>query len=252
VVEVLQVGLESVNFTLVDVHPGHEAAFNEWYERDHFYAGGVLGPSVLAGRRWYAPKGLRAVRFAGDPCPFADPSAGTNLATYIFNTPTGGEDFRQWVVPQLAELRRQGRMFAERTPVTIGFHTFDRVIDGPGTLDLPPHAVLDHPFGGLVATFACSSPSTEPDPVVPDLPAGSLTLSCTWRSEVPLVAQPDLSPFVPVTLLLTFLAGPPPDNRAATAALAGAVSALSGTKAMWAGGFLPVVRGQADFVNSPH
>jgi len=97
VVDVAQVGLESINFTLVDVVEGHDEAFNAWYENDHFYAGGVLGPSVLGGRRWYCPKSMRDVRFAGSPCPFEDPTTGTNLATYFFTLPDGGREFRDWV-----------------------------------------------------------------------------------------------------------------------------------------------------------
>ena len=29
----------SMLLTLVDPEPGHEVAYNRWYERDHFYAG---------------------------------------------------------------------------------------------------------------------------------------------------------------------------------------------------------------------
>lgn len=248
-VEVLQVGLESVNFTLVDVVPGHEAAFNRWYENDHFYAGGVLGPAVLGGRRWYAPQALRSARFAGDPCPFADPTAGTNLATYFFNVPHGGQEFRDWVGPQIAELRRQGRMFAERVALSIAFYTFDGVVDGPGAFALPPHAAADHPFGGLFAVLATGQ--AEPSAAAAAaLPAGALTLVNTWRPEPAIVEQADFLPYQPVRLVLSLLPGEPPGEPAATAELTTTLAAAAGAAPMWGAGFLPVVPGRDDFVTT--
>lgn len=247
-VEVLDVGLESINFTLVDVTPGHEAEFNRWYENDHFYAGGVLGPGVLGGRRWYAPRWLREVRFVGDPSPFAEPTAGTNLATYFFNVPDGGARFREWVGPQIVELRRRGRMFAERAAVIIAFFNFDGVVEAPQSFGLSPHAAADHPFGGLFALFG-SGDEGAPEGAA-DLPPGSLTLATRWRPEPPLVDQVDLRPFAPVRLVLCLLPGPPPDDGAGTAALAKTLAAAVGTRPLWAGGFLPVVPGRDEFVGS--
>ena len=39
-----EVRLGSMLFTLVEPHRGHEVAYNRWYERDHFYAGCMIGP----------------------------------------------------------------------------------------------------------------------------------------------------------------------------------------------------------------
>ena len=36
-------------FTMVDPNPGHEVEYNRWYERDHFYAGCMIGPWLFAG-----------------------------------------------------------------------------------------------------------------------------------------------------------------------------------------------------------
>ena len=38
------VKLGSMLLTLVEPHRGHEVAYNRWYERDHFYAGCMVGP----------------------------------------------------------------------------------------------------------------------------------------------------------------------------------------------------------------
>jgi hypothetical protein len=48
----------SMLLTLVDPHPGFEHAYNRWYERDHFYAGCMIGPWLFAGRRWVRDRGL--------------------------------------------------------------------------------------------------------------------------------------------------------------------------------------------------
>src|SRR6184192_4512422 len=44
--------LGSMLFTLVEPHRGHEVAYNRWYERDHFYSGCMIGPGILAGKKW--------------------------------------------------------------------------------------------------------------------------------------------------------------------------------------------------------
>ena len=44
-----EVRLGSMLFTLVEPHRGHEVAYNRWYERDHFYAGCMVGPWLFAG-----------------------------------------------------------------------------------------------------------------------------------------------------------------------------------------------------------
>ena len=40
----------SMLLTLVDPNRGFEVAYNRWYERDHFYAGCMIGPFLFAGQ----------------------------------------------------------------------------------------------------------------------------------------------------------------------------------------------------------
>ena len=54
----------SMLFTLVDPSRGHEVAYNRWYERDHFYAGCMVGPWLFAGSRWVAPRRLKDLRLS--------------------------------------------------------------------------------------------------------------------------------------------------------------------------------------------
>ena len=57
----------SMLLTMVDPNPGFESAYNRWYERDHYYAGCMIGPYQLAGSRWVAPRSLKDLRWpAGD------------------------------------------------------------------------------------------------------------------------------------------------------------------------------------------
>ena len=53
----------TVLFTLVEPHKGHEVAYNRWYERDHFYAGCMIGRGWFAGQRWISPRRLKDLRF---------------------------------------------------------------------------------------------------------------------------------------------------------------------------------------------
>jgi hypothetical protein len=56
----------NILWVLVDPHPGHEFAYNRWYERDHFYAGAMVRAGVYAGSRWIAPREYKAARFPND------------------------------------------------------------------------------------------------------------------------------------------------------------------------------------------
>ena len=49
------VELGTMLFTLVEPHRGHQVAYNRWYERDHFYAGCMIGAVQLRRRRGSSP-----------------------------------------------------------------------------------------------------------------------------------------------------------------------------------------------------
>src|SRR5208283_544258 len=55
--------LGSMLLTVVEPHRGHEIAYNRWYERDHFYAGCMIGEGCFAGRRWVATRDLKRLRY---------------------------------------------------------------------------------------------------------------------------------------------------------------------------------------------
>ena len=77
-----EVRLGSMLFTLVEPRAGHEVAYNRWYERDHFYAGCMVGPWLFAGRRFVATRALKDLRFGSDADRFGGVARGSYVAVY--------------------------------------------------------------------------------------------------------------------------------------------------------------------------
>ena len=101
-------------FTMVDPNRGHEVEYNRWYERDHFYAGCLIGPWLFGGSRWVATKELKDMRFPEDS-PVAKPvTAGSYLAIYWILEDKYDEHF-DWAIKQVQDLYATGRGFPERT-----------------------------------------------------------------------------------------------------------------------------------------
>jgi hypothetical protein len=140
-------------FTMVDPTPGHEVAYNRWYEQDHFYSGCMIGPWLFAGRRWVATRELKDLRFPTDSpaeAAVADPvDAGSYLATYFIHKGHEAEHFA-WANKQVFELYENGRGFDERhhAHTSLYFTTGSDHRDPEG---VPAHMALDHPYRGLVS-----------------------------------------------------------------------------------------------------
>ena len=104
----------SALFTLVDPNQGHEVEYNRWYERDHFYAGCMIGPWLFAGKRWVATRAMKDLRFPVDADAVAAPiDRGSYLATYWVLEGKHEEHFA-WAGHQVVDLYRNGRGFMER------------------------------------------------------------------------------------------------------------------------------------------
>ena len=155
-------------FTMVDPVRGHEVDYNRWYERDHFYAGCMVGPWLFAGRRWVATRDLKDMRFPAES-PLAVPvEAGSYLAIYWVHEGRHDEHFA-WSIDQVVGLYKSGRGFEHRVHAHTAllheprFHYRD---DDP----VPVELALDHPYRGLVVvavdpTGAAGSPDAgSPEP----------------------------------------------------------------------------------------
>jgi hypothetical protein len=137
-------------FTMVDPHRGHEVAYNRWYERDHFYAGCLVGPWLFAGRRWVAPRALKAIRYPREsPLAQPDVTAGSYVAIYWIHA-AHFDEHREWAGRQVRWLYQHGRGFTARTHV----HTL--LYDLAWTVyrdadPVPVELALDHHHPGMVS-----------------------------------------------------------------------------------------------------
>ena len=161
----------SMLFTLVDPHRGQEVAYNRWYERDHFYAGCMIGPWLFAGRRFVATRALKECRFPADS-PVAGPLAGSYLAVYWVQE-GHHEDHFQWANDQVHDLYENDRGFADRTHV----HTI--LANHAGTVyrdadPVPIELSLDHPYAGLVCVFIDRADGVDHETLTRELDAGPL------------------------------------------------------------------------------
>jgi len=142
----------SMLLTLVEPHRGYEVAYNRWYERDHFYAGCMIGPFLFAGSRWVATRELKDLRWPKGEETVARPiDAGSYVAIYWVEQGHHGDHFG-WATDQVRRLYADGRGFAERSHVhTALFDHLGAVYrdDDPVPVDL----ALDHAYGGLVAAW---------------------------------------------------------------------------------------------------
>lgn len=147
----VQVG--SMLFTLVDPTRGHEVAYNNWYERDHFYSGCMVGPWLFAGARWVATRELKDMRFpegVDEEHAVAEPiDAGSYLATYFVHKGHEAEHFA-WANRQVFELYSNGRGFEERQHAHTSLY-FITDADKRVESGVPAHMALDHPYKGLVS-----------------------------------------------------------------------------------------------------
>lgn len=197
-----EVTLGSALFTLVEPHQGHEVAYHRWYERDHFYAGCMMGPWYFAGRRWVATRDLKDLRVGateddeanGTSPLFGDDRAGSYLALYW----TIKGRFREntdWATRQVHWLHRNDRMFPHRDHIHTLLYMY-RKVEHRDADGVPPELALDHPFRGLGA-------------VVVERNEGS-------GDAAPSFPRPVLDPDAPVALVLSFTGVPLPAGAPVT------------------------------------
>jgi hypothetical protein len=136
------VRLGSILFTLVEPHRGFEVAYNRWYERDHFYAGVLVGPHTMAGQRWVATRADKALRIPAD-------LRGSYLGLYWIEA-GHHDEWNRWGVDTVNKLHAEGRMFAERDHVHTALYDFAWLY-GRDPDGVPPELALDHRYKGLVA-----------------------------------------------------------------------------------------------------
>jgi hypothetical protein len=140
--------LGTLLFTMVEPHRGHEVAYNRWYERDHFYAGCMVGAWNFAGDRFVATADHKALRYPADSPMAPDATEGSYLAIYWVQK-GHHDEWNRWSVDNVQMLHANGRMFAERTHIhTLLYeHAWSLRADPSGT---PVELALDRNYAGLV------------------------------------------------------------------------------------------------------
>lgn len=135
--------------TMVEPHPGHEYAYNRWYEDDHYYAGAMAMPWMYAGRRWVATRDLQLLR-RPEKSAIAQPvTAGCYLSTYWI-TAGRHDDHMKWTVAINRRLNRDARVYQDRTHVFTAFQDHEATVYRDGAAGPRDFHALDHPYAGLV------------------------------------------------------------------------------------------------------
>src|SRR5262245_9312476 len=151
-----ETALGSVLVSLLDPEPGREAAFHRWYERDHFYAGVMMGAWFFAGRRFVATRALKDLRGPRPSPVLEDPVRGSYLTLYwiLAGHHAAAEG---WSIERVQQLIAGGRMLPGRRPVHAGFYrhrwTASRDPDG-----VPAELALDHPYAGVAMVMLDRAP----------------------------------------------------------------------------------------------
>jgi len=174
-------------FTMVDPHRGYEVAYNRWYERDHFYAGCMIGPGMLSGARWVAPRRLKDLRFPSSS-PFAEPvDAGSYLAIYWVHEGQEAE-WGDWASKQVWWLYENERGFDERTHAQTGVYDFVSSAAAPSHR-VPIALALDHRYESLLVVVteptgrrggAELAAALDDGPLPALLASGAGALSSSW------------------------------------------------------------------------
>ena len=143
-----------------DPFPGHERAFNRWYEDDHMLGAGSMAPWNVSVGRYVAPRDLKDLRYP-DAGPFGPADRGSYLALYWIQAGRLAEQ-QAWVTEQMVTIGEQGRMFAERDAVTATTYDVARTVarDPDG---VAPVLALHRNYPGAILTILERDPSVDLD-----------------------------------------------------------------------------------------
>jgi hypothetical protein len=245
-----EIQLGSALFTMVEPHRGQEVAYNRWYERDHFYAGCMVGPWLYSGRRWVATREEKALRGGAEPELFGEGSPGSYLAVYFVLKGKHDEHF-EWGLRQVKWLHENGRMFDARDHVHTLLYNLGWAV-GRDDDGVPPELALDHPYTALVVQFVERADGVDWRDLEPwfaerggDTPGIGQTV--LFRP-IPLpegapVTQPGLENLRRRSMLLRFADVVPAEAAAQAAEQGEALEAAGLGKVLWSSPFRPTIPG---------
>jgi len=138
-------------FSLIEPHPGHELAWNRYYERDHLIAAGSCAPWTFSTQRWVATRRHRAVRYPLEN-PIANPPERGAFLAGLWIHADRLADQQKWVAGQMPILAEQGRTFEQRDVLTTTGYDFlgaaARDADG-----VPVELALERRYPGVVLAW---------------------------------------------------------------------------------------------------
>ncbi len=187
--------LGSILFTLVEPWKGHEVEYNRWYERDHFYAGCMIGAYTFAGARFVATRSCKELRYPDGSPVTPDKMTGSYLALYWILA-GHHDEWNRWGVDQVNWLHANGRMFAERDHVHTLLYDYEwsvvRDPDGPSA-----ELALDHRYPGLAVVVGEAADGVTRDQVeswyrtehLPTALRGSQVGMCLSFAPLPLLSD---------------------------------------------------------------
>jgi hypothetical protein len=142
-------------------HPGHEHAYNRWYEDDHFYVAALTAPWSFSGRRWVAPRSLQQMRLPRNHTLFSPPEAGVYLSLSWILAGHASE-FQAWIMAMQKRIRDEQRNFPQRSHIFSTYQEYAGAVyrDAKGPRDI--HA-LDYPYRGVALEVVEPLPGTSFD-----------------------------------------------------------------------------------------
>jgi hypothetical protein len=148
-------------FALVEPHPGHEVAWNRWYERDHLIAAGSCAPWTIATQRWIATRREKALRYPARN-PICEPVSRGSFLAAIWIQSGRYDDQQRWVAEQVAVLAANDRNFDRRDVLTTAGYDYlgGALRDADG---VPPELALDRRYPGVVLVWTERRPETSLD-----------------------------------------------------------------------------------------
>jgi len=244
----------SMLYTQVDPEKGYEVEYNRWYERDHFYAGCMIGPWLFAGRRWVATRELKDLRFPAET-PFLSPVTDGSYVAIYWLLDGHYEDHIEWATEQVNWLYANGRGFQHR----VHRHTGMYGTTGRWYRDddyVPLELALDHEqYVGMVSMALQRHDGVEEaaleawlDANLPAfLAASPVAIASKWNGLPLLDSAPAFVPRDPDadkrSLYLYFLEGDPRASWDAFRAWAAEIDASGVAKVVFAAPWIPTIIG---------
>ena len=152
----LGVSLGHAIFGLIEPHPGHERAWNRYYERDHLIAAGSCAPWTFSTQRWVATRRHKDVRSPRTNVIASPYDKGSFLAgMWIHKDKLALQ--QAWVAEQMPILAAQGRTFEKRDVLsTTGYDFLGASLrDADG---VPPELALERRYPGIVLAWVERKP----------------------------------------------------------------------------------------------